>query len=274
MRLRDIPGAEDDTRNARGGQDRGVAKERYARGPGLSGGFEEAADKRQSRVGLERRTGRFLEAGHPCPKAVLPEQRPDLSDDGHLIFAWQRAAIDLDGAAVRNDVRLGAAGDDADIDRPAAEERVGVSAQPARVLGFEQMDDPGHVMDRVDAQIGVRAVLGASSVQLVLVVFASLGCYAINGNHFDVHAIAVFGIIGYVLVKLGCEPAPLLLGFVLGPLLEEHLRRAMILSRGDPMIFLERPISAVLLVLAVAVLVVAVLPTVRRKRDEVFVEED
>ena len=74
-----------------------------------------------------------------------------------------------------------------------------------------------------------------------IVVFASLGCYAINSNVFDVYAIAVFGVVGYVLVKLGCEPAPLLLGFVLGPLLEEHLRRAMILSRGDPMIFVEPP---------------------------------
>ena len=107
-----------------------------------------------------------------------------------------------------------------------------------------------------------------------IVVFASLGCYAIAGNTFDVYAIAVFGVIGYVLIKLGCEPAPLLLGFVLGPLLEEHLRRAMILSRGDPMIFLERPISATLLALAALAIVVAVLPSVRKKRDEVFVEED
>jgi TctA family transporter len=107
-----------------------------------------------------------------------------------------------------------------------------------------------------------------------IIVFASLGCYAIAGNHFDVYAIAVFGAIGYVLVKLGCEPAPLLLGFVLGPLLEEHLRRAMILSRGDPMIFLERPISATLLAFAALAIVVSVLPAVRKKRDEVFVEED
>ena len=107
-----------------------------------------------------------------------------------------------------------------------------------------------------------------------IIVFASLGCYAINANSFDVYAIAVFAIIGYALVKLGCEPAPLLLGFVLGPLLEEHLRRAMILSRGDPMIFLNRPISATLLIIAALVLVVAVLPSVRKKRDVVFVEED
>ena len=74
-----------------------------------------------------------------------------------------------------------------------------------------------------------------------IIAFACIGTYSIASNTFDIYAIAVFGIIGYVLVKLGCEPAPLLLGFVLGPLLEEHLRRAMIISRGDPMIFLERP---------------------------------
>jgi TctA family transporter len=107
-----------------------------------------------------------------------------------------------------------------------------------------------------------------------IVVFACIGCYVIAGNNFDVYAIVVFAIVGYVLIKLGCEPAPLLLGFVLGPLLEEHLRRAMIISRGDPMIFLTRPISAALLALAAAAIVIAMLPTVRRKRDEVFVEED
>ena len=77
-----------------------------------------------------------------------------------------------------------------------------------------------------------------------------------------------------MLVKLGCEPAPLLLGFVLGPLLEEHLRRAMIISRGDATVFLTRPISAALLVLAAIALVIAVLPAIRKKREEVFVEED
>ena len=79
---------------------------------------------------------------------------------------------------------------------------------------------------------------------------------------------------GYLLIRFGCEPAPLLLGFVLGPLLEEHLRRAMIISRGDPSIFVTRPISATLLVLALAAVLVAVLPAIRKKRAEVFVEED
>ncbi|WP_062015800.1 tripartite tricarboxylate transporter permease [Aureimonas sp. AU4] len=107
-----------------------------------------------------------------------------------------------------------------------------------------------------------------------IVLFAAIGCYSINNNPFDVYAIAVFGVLGYVLIRLGCEPAPLLLGFVLGPLLEEHLRRAMIISRGNALVFFERPISATLLALGLAAVVVALLPAIRRKRDEVFVEED
>jgi len=107
-----------------------------------------------------------------------------------------------------------------------------------------------------------------------IVLFACIGTYSINQNIYDIYAIAFFGIVGYLLIRFGCEPAPLLLGFVLGPLLEEHLRRAMIISRGDPMIFIERPISATLLGLAVLAVVIAVLPSIRKKRDEVFVEED
>ena len=107
-----------------------------------------------------------------------------------------------------------------------------------------------------------------------IVVFACIGTFSIAGNSFDIYAIAVLGIIGYVLIKLDCEPAPLLLGFVLGPLLEEHLRRAMIISRGDPMTFVERPISAALLAVAVVAIVLSLLPAIRKKREEVFVEED
>jgi TctA family transporter len=107
-----------------------------------------------------------------------------------------------------------------------------------------------------------------------IVAFACIGCYSINLNVFHIYAIVFFGLVGYALVKLGCEPAPLLLGFVLGPLLEEHLRRAMIISRGDPMIFLTRPISAGLLVAALAALVIAILPAIRKKREEVFQEEE
>jgi TctA family transporter len=107
-----------------------------------------------------------------------------------------------------------------------------------------------------------------------IVLFACIGCFSINQNIYDVYAIGVFGILGYVLIRLGCEPAPLLLGFVLGPLLEEHLRRAMIISRGDPTVFVTRPISATLLGFAFLAVIVAVLPSIRRKRSEVFVEDD
>ena len=107
-----------------------------------------------------------------------------------------------------------------------------------------------------------------------IIAFACIGTFSIGSNSFDIYAIAFMGIVGYVLVKLDCEPAPLLLGFVLGPLLEEHLRRALIISRGDPMTFIERPISAGLLAVAAIAIVVSLLPAIRKKREEVFVEED
>jgi TctA family transporter len=108
----------------------------------------------------------------------------------------------------------------------------------------------------------------------VIMAFCSIGVYSVNSNVYDLYAVAFFGLMGYVLLKLRCEPAPLLLGFVLGPMLEENLRRAMILGRGDPTVFLTRPISLTLLVLTVLVLVIMLLPTIRKKRDEVFVEAD
>jgi putative tricarboxylic transport membrane protein len=107
-----------------------------------------------------------------------------------------------------------------------------------------------------------------------IMAFSAIGVYSINSNIFDMYSVALFGLVGYLFFKLGCEPAPLLLGFVLGPMLEEHLRRAMIISRGDPMIFLNRPISLGLLIMAAIALVVVFLPTVAKKREQVFVEED
>jgi len=107
----------------------------------------------------------------------------------------------------------------------------------------------------------------------IIMAFCSIGVYSVNSNVYDLYVVAFFGIFGYALMKMRCEPAPLLLGFVLGPLLEENLRRAMILSKGDPMTFITRPISATLLVLAAAVLVIVFLPAVKKKRAEVFVEE-
>jgi TctA family transporter len=107
-----------------------------------------------------------------------------------------------------------------------------------------------------------------------IIAFAAIGTYSLKLNAFDVYAIAFFAVLGYVLIKLGCEPAPLLLGFVLGPLLERYLRRALTISQGDATIFVTRPLSLTLLLLAVAAFVVAVLPGVRRKREAVFEEED
>ena len=108
----------------------------------------------------------------------------------------------------------------------------------------------------------------------VIIVFASIGTFSIDLNAWDVFAIAFFGVLGYALIKLGCEPAPLLLGFVLGPLLEDHLLRSLIISRGDRRSFITRPVSAVLLVLAIGAIILAVLPAIRQRRDVVFKEEE
>jgi putative tricarboxylic transport membrane protein len=108
----------------------------------------------------------------------------------------------------------------------------------------------------------------------IIMAFCSIGVYSVNSNVYDLYAVALFGLMGYALLKLKCEPAPLLLGFVLGPMLEENLRRAMILGRGDPSIFVTRPISLTLLLLTLAVLVVMLMPAIRKKREEVFVEAD
>ena len=107
----------------------------------------------------------------------------------------------------------------------------------------------------------------------MILVFCAIGVYTVNNTTFDVWIIAAFGVIGYIFAKLQCEAAPLLLGFILGPMMEENLRRAMLLSRGDPMVFLERPISASMLALAVILLIVLALPAIRKKRDETFVED-
>jgi len=85
--------------------------------------------------------------------------------------------------------------------------------------------------------------------------------------------VAVFGFIGYLFVKLGCEPQPLLLGFILGPMMEENLRRALLLSRGDWSVFVTRPLSGSLLFVALILLVIVLLPSVKSKREEAFVEE-
>jgi TctA family transporter len=103
-------------------------------------------------------------------------------------------------------------------------------------------------------------------------VFCCIGAYSVNNEIFDVYMVAALAGVGYVLLKLDCEPAPMVLGFVLGPMMEENLRRAMMLSFGDPTVFVTRPLSATCLVLAVLALVVLALPALRQKREEAMRE--
>jgi TctA family transporter len=105
-----------------------------------------------------------------------------------------------------------------------------------------------------------------------ILLFCAIGVYTVNNTSFDVMQTAFFGFIGVVFAKLECEPAPLLLGFVLGPMMEENLRRALLLSRGDPTVFATRPISAGLLAAAILLVLVIALPNIRRQREEAFQE--
>ncbi|MCD6040467.1 MAG: hypothetical protein K0R40_70 [Burkholderiales bacterium] len=105
-----------------------------------------------------------------------------------------------------------------------------------------------------------------------ILLFCAIGIYSINNNPYDVYFTAFFGLAGYVFIKLGLEPAPMLLGFVLGRLMEEKLRQALALSEGSLMTFVERPVAAALLVLAAAVMTIAVLPAVSRSRQKAFQE--
>jgi putative tricarboxylic transport membrane protein len=109
---------------------------------------------------------------------------------------------------------------------------------------------------------------------LIILVISSIGIYSVNNSPFDIYLALAFGLLGYLLRKLDCEPAPLLMGFVLGPMMEENFRRSMIISRGDPLIFFQRPISLVLLILGVILLALVMMPTLKGKRQEVFQSEE
>lgn len=106
-----------------------------------------------------------------------------------------------------------------------------------------------------------------------ILVFASVGVFSVSSNEFDLYLMAGFGLLGYLLHKLECEPAPLMLGFVLGPMLEQYLRRSLILSHGDALVFFQRPISAGILTVAALVLLLMVVPSIRKRREVVFVED-
>jgi putative tricarboxylic transport membrane protein len=108
-----------------------------------------------------------------------------------------------------------------------------------------------------------------------ILTFMAIGVFSLSNNPFDVLLMAIFGVLGYVCAKLECEPAPMILGFILGPLMEENLRRAMLLSRGDPFVFVSpsKPISLGFLIASFLLLVIVALPALRKKREEVFVED-
>src|SRR6267378_2242141 len=107
---------------------------------------------------------------------------------------------------------------------------------------------------------------------LIIVVICAIGVYSVNNSSFDVYMTVGFTLLGYILRKLDAEPAPLLMGFVLGPMVEENFRRSLITSHGDPMIFLQRPISLTLLMLSAALLISIAMPSIGKRRTEVFQE--
>jgi TctA family transporter len=106
-----------------------------------------------------------------------------------------------------------------------------------------------------------------------ILMFCSIGVFSLNNSQFDVYLMALFGLLGYICLKLDCEPAPMLLGFIIGPMMEEYLRRALLLSRSDPTVFVTRPISATMLAIAALALIAVALPVLRKKREEAFHEE-
>jgi len=105
-----------------------------------------------------------------------------------------------------------------------------------------------------------------------ILIFCCIGVYSINNSNFDILLTSIFGLLGYICVKLECEPAPLILGFILGPMMEENLRRAMLLARGDATVFATRPISAALLVVAIGLLGLMLAPAFKKTREEAFQE--
>jgi len=102
-----------------------------------------------------------------------------------------------------------------------------------------------------------------------IMAFSAIGVYSVNNSSFEIYLTALFGVIGFMWIKLGCSPAPMLLGFVLGPMMEEHLRRAMLMSKGDPSVFVTRPISLGFIIATVLILAVMVAPAVRKRREQI-----
>jgi TctA family transporter len=106
-----------------------------------------------------------------------------------------------------------------------------------------------------------------------IILFCAIGVFSLSNSNFDVYLLAVFSLLGFIFIKLDAEPAPLLLAFVLGPMMEEFLRRALLISRGDPVVLISRPVSAAMLLAAAALLIMIITPALRRTREQAFQEE-
>jgi TctA family transporter len=106
-----------------------------------------------------------------------------------------------------------------------------------------------------------------------ILVFCAIGVFSLNNSQFDVYLMTLFGVLGYLFRKLDIEPAPMMLGLVLGPMMEEYLRRALLMNGGDPSVLLTRPISAVMLIFSITLLILVLLPTIRKSRSEAFDEQ-
>jgi putative tricarboxylic transport membrane protein len=103
-----------------------------------------------------------------------------------------------------------------------------------------------------------------------IMAFSAIGVYSVSNSSFDIYLTAIFGVVGFIWMKLGCSPAPMLLGFVLGPLMEEHLRRALLMSRGDPSVFFTRPISLFFILITIGILLAMVAPPLRARRAKII----
>jgi putative tricarboxylic transport membrane protein len=102
-----------------------------------------------------------------------------------------------------------------------------------------------------------------------IMAFSAIGIYSVNNSSFDIYMTAFFGVLGFLWLRLECPPAPFLLGFVLGPLMEESLRRALLISRGDPSVFVTRPISLGFIIATVLILILMLTPTIRKRREAI-----
>jgi len=105
-----------------------------------------------------------------------------------------------------------------------------------------------------------------------IIMFCAIGNYSINNSAMDLYLVGIMGILGYLLMKLECAPAPLILGFVLGPLMEENLRRALLISRGDPTVFFTRPISLGFMIASALILITMIMPAIRKKKEDAYTQ--